>query len=259
VIPGILVTLSFMVYIAIKEPKVPASAGGNQAQNSDASFSGKATTLTAFRDIGVFALLMLTVLVPLYVGIATATEVAALGTVGSILITLGYKKFSWKIIWESAMAAVTTTSLCYFILFGTVTFSMALSSAGVSAKVQALLQSLGGSFMIFTIICIFYLILGCLFDAISILLLTTPLVVPILNSLGFNSVWAGIYICVMIEIGVLTPPVGFNLFVVSGVTRVPTMTIAKACVPFVVVLMVVVYLFYYFPWLIDWLPKMAQR
>lgn len=259
VIPGVMVTLFFMTYIALKVPKMPALPEGEQAQSIGASSSGKTSNLQAVVDIGVFALLMLTVLAPLYLGIATATEVAALGTAGSILITLGYKKFSWKIIWESAMAAVTTTSLCYFILFGTITFSMALSSAGVSAKVQALLQSLGGSFMIFTIICVFYLILGMLFDPISILLLTTPLVVPILTSLGFTTVWAGIYLTVMIEIGMLTPPVGFNLFVVSGVTRVPMMTIAKACIPFNIILIVVIYLFYYFPWLIDWLPKMAQR
>ena len=142
---------------------------------------------------------------------------------------------------------VRVTCFIYFILFSTLTFGAALASSGVIIKLPELMKSIGNQHVVFAMITLFYLGLGMLFDPMSILLLTSPFIFPVVTSFGFSGFWCGIYIALQIQIGLLTPPVGINLFVMHGATGVPFSTVSKGAFPFVIILLFVTILIYFFP------------
>lgn len=256
VVPGLIIALLFAVYAAVVIPRPSRLTSPEEEKREADKPIGKGEALRAFLSLASFLALMLTVLGPLYLGIATATEVASLGSAGAIIlasVTQGKKVF--QVISEAAMSAVKVTCMAYFILFGTMTFSMALASTGASARLPLLMNHIGNPHLGMLCIFLLYLIMGMIFDPISMLLLTTPFMVPILKALGFSVIWSGIFIALMIEIGLLTPPVGVNLFVLHGSTKVPFMKVAKGCIGFVAILVLAILLLYLFPGLVEWLPS----
>ena len=256
-IPGAMIAVLFTLYVALRIPKPPAFAEVDikiEDEGEVAAASGR-EKFVAFLHLMAFAGLMLTVMAPLYLGIATATEVGALGSGGAILLSLIYRKMSLDLLWQAARGAVQITGMVYFIVFGTLTFSMALASTGVAAKLPMMAAAFGNEYLTMLGVFILYLIMGIVFDPISILLLATPFMAPILKGMGFSMVWCGVFIALMIEMSLLTPPVGINLFVLHGSTRVPFMEIAKGCLPFVIILLLVGISIYLFPEIVEWLPN----
>ena len=254
-IPGLMSAALFMIYLGIKIPRPWTLVADFDEGNRFGGPKGKEIRRAGLSLVPFLGMIII-VMGPLYLGVATATEIAAIGTAGSILLCVMYKKFNFKLVWDSAMDAVRVTCFIYFIMFGTLTFGAALASSGVTIELPELMKSVGNQHIVFALITLFYLILGMLFDPMSILLLTSPFMFPVITAFGFSGFWCGIYIALQIQIGLLTPPVGINLFVMHGTTGVPFATISRGALPFVVILLFVTVLIYLFPQLVDWLPNM---
>jgi len=246
-----------MIYLGFRVPR-PWKLMAETKEGDVAIGQSRTEQIRAILTIIPFLVLIILVMGPLYLGIATATEIAAVGSFACIGLSCAYRRFSLKLLWDSAMDAVRVTSMIYFIVFGMLALSSALASSGVTIKLPLLMKSLGNQHLVIVIVTLFYFILGCLFDPISILLLTTPFMFPLLKAFGFSEVWCGIYIALQIEIGLLTPPVGVNLFVMHGSTGVPFMTVSKGAAPFVVLLLFMTLLMYLFPQIVDWLPNLMR-
>ncbi len=253
VIPGLILTGLFMSYIAARSlinPKlVPQEVG-------HASLKERCYGVLA---IWPFLILMGSVLGSIYLGMATPTEAAAVGASGSILIAVLLKIFTWKSVVESAVATVRTTSMIFLIVMCAKLLGMALGYYGMSSVVSQKMLGLGSPFLIFVSVVIIYLILGCFFDAITMIVLTVPLVQPVFGALGFSKVWFGVFITILMELGLLTPPVGVNLFIMQGVTGESLEEVAKGAAPFVILVLILVFCIFIWPSLATWLPGLLYQ
>lgn len=185
---------------------------------------------------GVWGTLLLFVLVigGMYVGAFTATEAAGIGAAGAFLIALSRKSISWRTLYEVLTETAHTSASLFFVVIGALIFSNFITRAEFPDYLLQFVQSynLSPMMVIFMILCI-YILLGCILESLSMMLLTVPIFYPLVQSLGFDLVWFGILVVVVTEISLLTPPVGLNVFVLSGVLKdVKTSTIFKGVTPF---------------------------
>ncbi|HPY41950.1 MAG TPA: TRAP transporter large permease, partial [Thiolinea sp.] len=185
---------------------------------------------------GVWGTLLLFVLVigGMYVGAFTATEAAGIGAAGAFMIALSRKSISWRTLYEVLTETAHTSASLFFVVIGALIFSNFITRAEFPDYLLQFVQSynLSPMMVIFMILCI-YILLGCILESLSMMLLTVPIFYPLVQSLGFDLVWFGILVVVVTEISLLTPPVGLNVFVLSGVLKdVKTSTIFKGVTPF---------------------------
>jgi len=170
----------------------------------------------------------------IYGGIFTPTEAAGIGAAGAFLIALARKSLNIRVIFEILSETAHTTSSLFIVVIGALIFSNFINRAGFPDELLALIT--GYSMSPLTVIFIMlgmYILLGCVFESLSMLLLTVPIFYPVVQSLGFDLVWFGIVVVVVTEISLITPPVGLNVFVLSGVLKdVKTGTIFKGVTPF---------------------------
>lgn len=202
--------------------------------------------------------LMLFILGGIYFGLTTPTEAAALGASGAVLIGLLYGRLSWGVIKESLLSAVKVTVMILFIYEGAQVFSFALVNSGVSRDLVQWVTLLKLSPGVFLILIVFlYLILGCFIDGISMMILTLPLLYPITTEMGFNPIWFGVIMTILIEMGQITPPMGVNLFTIRGIAEGTSVgQVVKACVPYWFILLVTVLLIALVPGIATWLPSL---
>jgi TRAP-type C4-dicarboxylate transport system permease large subunit len=196
----------------------------------------------------------------------TPTESAALGAFLSLVMSIIYRRLTWKALVNSAWTAVGITSMIAFVLFtarllGQVFQFIGLTEAfavfiGLTEAFAVFMTNLPLSkYAILTVICVMYLVLGCFFDALSMLVLTLPFVAPIINELGFDKIWFGVFYVVLAEIGLVTPPYGLNLFVLNGVVpQYEITTIFMGTLPLLIPTLILVILVVLFPDLVLWLP-----
>lgn len=253
IIPGLILTGFFMLYIALRSlinPRLVPEVVGH------ASLKERLIGLLA---IWPFLILLSSVLGSMYLGIATPTEAAAVGASGSILISMFYRVFSWKKLTDSAVATVHTTCMIFLIVMCSKLLGMALGYYGVSGLVNQWMLGIGSATWAYVFIIIIYLILGCFFDSITMIVLTVPLFLPAFEALGFSKVWFGIVITILMEMGLLTPPVGVNLFIMQGVTGESLVEVAKGSLPFVIVMLLVLIVIYVWPPVATWLPNLLYK
>jgi C4-dicarboxylate transporter DctM subunit len=203
------------------------------------------------------AIIFIIVLGGIYGGIFTPTEASAIGAVGILALALVMKRLTWKRLRESLWQTGEISAMIYAILIGGVMFSRLLVQTDVT---PALVNYIGGlqvsSFTIIFLFSIMFLLLGAVLDTFGMLILTLPLVFPISRNLGFDPVWFGIYMTVMMEIAMLTPPIGLNVFVMQRVVPdVPLSEIFRGVLPFVIICLLVVMLITVLPQLVLWLPS----
>jgi C4-dicarboxylate transporter, DctM subunit len=209
---------------------------------------------------GVLPFLMLFVLVmgSIYAGLATPTESASLGTTGAIIVVMIYRKLSWKHLKDSLLATTRVTSMFIFLIFGGVSFAFLLTALGIPLKLaDALLALEVGPWVIMIFINVLYIILGCLMDPLGMLMITLPILFPAIVRLGFDPIWFGVIVTINCEIGMISPPVGFNLFVLKGVvpSGVTLNDIMRGSLPFVSILILGLVLISVFPEIALWLPS----
>lgn len=254
VVPGILVTVLFMAYIwvavRLRPELVPVSEDAPPSWGS-----WWAAGLDVLPIVG----LMVIVLGSLWFGIATPTECAALGVVVAVLGGWAYRGLSWAGLRTSLINTSRVTCMVLFIMVGAQILSFALVRLDISRELTQWVVDLELSrWLLLGVIVFMYVVLGMLMDGISMMLLTLPVLYPIVLNAGFDPIWFGVVLVLLIEVGGITPPVGLILFVIQGISRASLVEVSRGAWPFVAILLVTVVLVAVFPGLVTWLPTLMR-
>ena len=249
VLPGLLMAGIFMVFIAILLLLKPSYAPPREP-GPDKSRAGEAVHV--FPVLG----LLVVVLGSIYSGIATPTEASALGAAGAILLAVGYRSFTRKVFTESLMATVKTTCMVALIIICAQILSTALTYSGVSRTVSEWVMGLGlGKWEFFVALVVLYLVLGCFVDGVSMIYMTLPVLLPVVKAFGFDLVWFGVILTVLIELGQITPPVGLNLFTIHAISGGAKFSeVAAGSAPYVGLMLLVILMLCLWPEIALWLP-----
>ncbi len=249
VLPGILLAALFsgylMVWALMNPGKVPRP-------DRVLSFSEK---LHESRHLIPVVLLIGAVLGSIYSGVATATEAAAVGVVGSLLLSLVQGSLSWDTFKTSLLGATRLYCMIALILAGAAFLTLAMGYIGLPRHLAEFIGGLGLSpFMLMVALAVFYVVLGCFLDGISMVVLTMGVILPTVQAAGFDLIWFGIFIVIVVEMAQITPPVGFNLFVLQGMTKKDIAYIARVTMPFFLLMCAMVLLLWFFPGIATWMP-----
>ncbi|MCC2613134.1 TRAP transporter large permease subunit [Neorhizobium sp. Rsf11] len=204
------------------------------------------------------ALLIGVIFTTLVLGWATATECAAWGVLGSLVIALWQRALTWKSFWESVMGAARMTAMIMLILTGAGYMSIAMGYTGIPNALASWVDSFHLSpYALIAVLTVMYVLLGCAIDGLSMIVLTTVVVLPMIQQAGFDLIWFGVFLVLMVEMAQITPPVGFNLFVLQTMSGRDSLTVARAALPFFFLLLATVAILTIFPDIVLVLPKMA--
>lgn len=214
--------------------------------------------LYSIKDVGPWLALIVVILGGIFAGIMTPTEAAALGCVASMVIALAYRELNVKMLQRSLADTIKLTSMILFIIAGAKVLAFAVHYLGIGKAVSTAVLDFGGGekYAILVALYVMYLIMGMFLDAFSMMVLTLPFVMPIIYGLGLSGIWFGIVLTVLIEAGLITPPVGINLYVLKGLNpKYDIMTIALGSAPFLLGMLVLVAMITYWPQITLWLPS----
>ncbi|AOG07244.1 MULTISPECIES: TRAP transporter large permease [unclassified Bosea (in: a-proteobacteria)] len=251
-LPGLLVMALYMGYVIIWSLLNP-----DQTPPRDPSlpFLQK---LKQSAKLAPCLLLIAAVFLALVLGFATATECAAWGVSGALFLAWWSGTLTWKTLYESIMSATRLTCMIMLILAGAAFCTAAMAYTGIPAALAEWVKGQALSpHMLVLALTVMYIILGCLIDGISMIVLTAVIVLPMVKEAGFDLVWFGVYLIIHVEMAQITPPVGFNLFVLQNMSGKDTWTVAKAAFPFFILLNVAVFIITTFPQIVLYLPKLA--
>ncbi|MEP3334381.1 TRAP transporter large permease subunit [Sedimentitalea sp.] len=201
--------------------------------------------------------LIVIVIGSIYGGIATPTEAAALGVMGALALAALSGLLSWSAFWDGLMGAMLTSTMILFIVAGAAFLTAGLGFTGVPRAIVIWVSSMEvsatGLLIILTLV---FLVLGCFIDGISIVVLTAAVLLPVVQAAGIDLLWFGIYLVLVVELSMITPPVGFNLFILQGLTGLPIGKIAMATMPFFLLMILAVALLILFPQIVTFLPSL---
>jgi tripartite ATP-independent transporter DctM subunit len=250
IIPGIIAVLMYMATITVIGRLRPGHLP-----------AGKPTPwrerIASLRDIWATSLLFLFVIGGIYGGVFTPTEAAGMGAAGAFIIGVVRRRLGGKEIVQSLLEATRTTAAVFTVLIGALLFGYFLTITQTPQKVTEFLTGLGlGRYGVLVLIMLMYLVLGCLMDALAMIILTVPIVFPVIVALGFDPIWFGVIIVMVAELGLMHPPVGMNIFVIKSVVAdVKISTIFYGVIPFIIADLLRVALLIAFPVLALWLPS----
>ena len=251
-VPGLVLAALYSLYIAVR-----CMLDASLAPREHGASLG--SRLSALAGLWQMALLVVVVLGGIYAGIASPTEVAALGSTLAVLIALVSGRFSFAALWRAGLSTVRQTSMILFVIFTAKILSVTLIYFQAPAAIVHWIGAAGVSAAaIFVGVIAIYLVLGMFVDGIAMMVITVPFIVPIMHTAGMDLVWMGVVICVLIEIGLLTPPVGLNLFVLQGVTKERMSDVILGSMPFVALQLAIIALLYWLPGLALRLPRLVM-
>ncbi len=253
IVPGVLTAAMFcaaIYWMCKRRPKYGPAAPPTTLKQKALSLKGISETLILF----------LLVMGGMFMGWFTPTEAASIGAAGTIVITAVQKKLSWKIFVRSLQETMRTSCMVMVIVMGAVIFGRFLAITRLPFAVAGgLSEATLPSWVVVGLIMLFYLVAGCFVDALALVLLTVPIFAPVIEQVGFDLIWFGVIIVLVTQMGVITPPVGVCVYVVSGIEReVPLQTIFKGAMPFLYSMVVVAILLTAFPALCLWLPNLSH-
>ncbi|GAB4224988.1 MAG: TRAP transporter large permease subunit [Kiloniellaceae bacterium] len=253
VFPGIMLALLFMGYIFVRALVNPAAMPPRELATG---FVQKVRDSFSLLPV---ILLILAVLGSIYAGIATATEAAVLGVVGALVLSALQGSLTRESFVESLMGATRTSCMIALILAGADFLSLAMGFTGLPRNLAAWIGSLELSpLALIAALTVFYIILGCFLDGISAVVLTMAVVEPMVRQAGIDMLWFGIFLVIVVEMAQITPPVGFNLFVLQGMTHHEIPFIARAALPMFGIMVLAVILVVAFPEIATWLPEQMR-
>ena len=250
IVPGLVLALMFMAYVAIisrvsrnfhprPEPSMPLI---EKIKNS--------------RFLVPVLLLILLVIGSMYLGFATATEAASFGVLGALVLAAAQGSLNWSTFSESLMGATRTSAMIALILAGAAFLSLSMGFTGLPRDLATWINSLQLTrFELLMALLVFYIVIGCFLDGISSVVLTIAVVEPMIRQAGIDIIWFGIFIVVVVEMAQITPPIGFNLFVLQGMTGHEMNYIARAAFPMFLIMVVMVFILIAVPGLATWLPE----
>ncbi len=254
ILPGLVLASMFMAYVAVTSQ---LSRKWNPAAEPPLSF-GQRVRNSRFL-IPVF-LLIAVVIGSMYLGYATATEAAAFGVIGGLLLAASQGSLTWRTFTESLMGATRTSAMIALILAGAAFLSLAMGFTGLPRGLANLIAAWELSrFELLMVLLVFYIILGMFLDGISSVVLTMAVVEPMVRQAGIDLIWFGIFIVVVVEMAQITPPIGFNLFVLQGMTHHEMGFIARAAFPMFLIMVVMVFVLIAFPQIATWLPENIRQ
>lgn len=253
VVPGLLLTLLFMAVVVVACWWRPSLAGAVAAPEP------LAVRLRRLVDLVPPLLLFVVVMGSIYLGWATPTESAALGVVMALLLCVAYRRFSIAMLHECFVTTVSVTAMIMLITAAAFYLNFVLGLMGVPQALAAYASELGATpLKMLLVLTVFYLVLGCFLDALAMVIGTIPIVFPLVTALGIDPVWFGIYLVVMAELALITPPVGMNLYVVQGIRKEGLITdVIVGTLPFLAMMLLLVLLLVLFPGLALWLPRVS--
>ncbi len=253
ILPGLLlasVYAAYIIYRGIRNPEI--------APRLKESYSWR-ERLAALKDLAPTFLLILLVLGSIYAGVATPTEAAALGVFGAALFAFLNRKMSARILFDCLISAVKTNCMIMLIVMGAGFLSRVMGFLGIPAALtQAILGLQLSPYLLMLLLGCVYILLGCLLDGFSIVLMTLPIALPMVTAAGFDPIWFGIYLILMVEVSQITPPVGFNLFVIQGLTDEPVVRIARHALPFFFLMLLTTTILTLFPQIALFLPGLMS-
>lgn len=258
IIPGVLMMLCFLGYIAFRAWRDPSLAPVYEMEE----LSWRERLMPVVKDVLPLFLIFFAVVGSMLTGIATPTESAAIGVMASVIAGLCYRCVTVKNLTEAVVETSRFSGMLMLIICCSATFSQVLSFTGATHVLTEWVVGDGNVSVlgIVTLMLILLMILGCFMESTSIMMLTLPIFLPILHTMGIDKLWFGILMMVALEIGLVTPPFGMLLFVVQGVLRgqVPITQIYKAVTPFILLEIAVLVLILLFPGLITWVPELLR-
>ncbi|MEJ2158218.1 MAG: TRAP transporter large permease subunit [Desulfobacteraceae bacterium] len=251
ILPGLLLSgiyASYIIYRGIRNPEIAPRAQEHYTWGE---------RITALKDLAPTLILILMVLGSIYAGVATPTEAAALGVFGATVFAVINRQMNLKIIMECLMGAVKTNAMIMIIVVGAGFLSRVMGFLGIPAAItQAITEMQLSPYVLMILLGLVYVVLGCLLDGFSIVVMTLPIALPMVTAAGFDPIWFGIYLILMVEVSQITPPVGFNLFVIQGLTDEPIMRIAKHALPFFFLMLLATAIITAFPQIALYLPQL---
>ena len=250
VVPGLVLALLFMGYVAVMSK---LSKNFNPDPEPVMTFKEKVNNSRFLLPV---ILLILLVIGSMYTGYATATEAAAFGVIGALVLAASQRSLSWNSFVESLMGATRTSAMIALILAGAADLSLSMGFTGLPRALADLIATMNlSNFQLIMVLLVFYIILGCFLDGISSVVLTMAVVEPMIRQAGIDLIWFGIFIVVAVEMAQITPPIGFNLFVLQGMTDHEMGYIAKAAIPMFLLMVIMVFILILVPELATWLPE----
>lgn len=249
VIPGLLLALLFSGYVIgwslVNRAAIPSAS-------ERVPFLEKLRRSTSLIPV---VLLIAFVVGSIYGGFATATEAAAVGVVGALVLAAAQRALTWQSFKESLLGATRMYCMIALILAGAAFLTLAMGYLGLPRALAEFIQGLGlPEWGLLLALAVFYIVLGCFLDGISIIVLTMGVILPTVQAAGIDLIWFGIFVTIVVEMAQITPPVGFNLFVLQGMTGRQIPYIARVTAPMFVLMCLALALIYFFPALVTWLP-----
>jgi len=250
VIPGVMLAGMFMLLVIVRVLMDKSLAPRETA------FSLKNVGLS-FLDLWPLYVLAIIVLGGIFGGYMTPTEAAAVGACASLIMAIILRRFNWETLKVSLASSVEITSMVLFIVVGSSIMASFFSRAGIPQAVTGMIIGAGVSkWAVLAYVCIIYLFLGCFIDPVSMLLLTAATVIPLIKQLGFDLIWFGVIYVVLAEIGMITPPMGLNLFVIQGISREDLGKVVIGSIPFFFLMLFEIALLTFYPTLVLWFPNL---
>ena len=254
IIPGIMIALIFMSYVIIwsliNKKEMPKIV-------EEFSFIEKVKRSKQLLPV---ILLISAVIGSIYTGIATATEAASLGVVGALILSYFQKSLTLKTFRSSLLGATKTSCMIAFILAGSTFLSLAMGFTGLPRNLAIWIQDMNLSpYVLILVLMVFYIILGMFLDGISAVVLTMAIIEPMIRQAGFDMIWFGIFLVIVVEMAQITPPVGFNLFVLQGMANRDMGYIAKSAFPLFLLMVLAVILVVIFPEIALWMPEQMVK
>lgn len=250
IIPGLLLAAMFMTYIGVAALLQPGAASAPEPSTT------LAEKVPALGRLTPTLMLIMFVIGSMYAGFASVTEAAAMGVLGALILAAAEGQFTYKMLRDALLGSVKTCSMIGLIIAGALFLSKAMARLRIPTDVANAINEMGLSPVVLILLLMaFYLALGCFLDGLSTIVMTLPVTLPLVVAAGFDPVWFGIFLIVTIEMAQITPPIGFNLFVIKSLTGDPISRIARAAAPFCGIMIVLVLLLIAMPGLATWLPN----
>ena len=254
IIPGIMIALIFMSYVIIwsliNKKEMPKIL-------EEYSFLEK---IKRSKQLLPVILLISSVIGSIYTGIATATEAASLGVIGALILSYFQKSLTLETFKSSLLGATKTSCMIAFILAGSTFLSLAMGFTGLPRNLAIWIQNMELSpYVLILVLMIFYIILGMFLDGISAVVLTMAIIEPMIRQAGFDMIWFGIFLVIVVEMAQITPPVGFNLFVLQGMANKDMGYIARSAFPLFLLMVLAVILVVIFPEIALWMPEQMVK
>lgn len=253
IVPGIILAICYIISIAVVVKLHPERAPGRM------KFSTKEKIASLKGGIAM-VVLFVTVIGGIFIGFFTANQAAAFGAFVSLVYLIIRKRFTWAIFIDCLQETVKTSGMIFLILIGAYVFGAFLSITQLPMTLAAFITGLNvNKYIILLVILVLYAIMGCFMDSLAMVMLTVPIFLPIMQQLGFDTIWYGVLMIMVMEMGLITPPVGMNVYVVAGVAKdVPLQKIFKGVAPMVIGMLVAVFIVCAFPQVALWLPNLLH-